>query len=91
MNLKEIVENIIKRRENDSSDAIEAIAEAEKYLQQAYQGRCFFELYELNRWSSVEYKVSISANLLAQELLLSEIHYELKSIIDAIEKKSRLT
>ena len=46
MNLKETIKAINNRRENDSNDAIEAIAEAEKYLQQAYQGRYFFELIQ---------------------------------------------
>jgi hypothetical protein len=46
MNLKEIVHSIQQHRLKDSDDALKNIANSEKYLQQAYEGRYLFELIQ---------------------------------------------
>lgn len=46
MNLKETVENLFNDSHKTPARGLSAIAEAERYLQQAYQGRYFFELIQ---------------------------------------------
>ena len=46
MNLKEIADNLFEDSKQTPIRGLNAIAEAEKYLQQAYEGRYFFELIQ---------------------------------------------
>lgn len=46
MNLKKIVDNLFEDSKRTPVRGLSAIAEAEKYLQQAYEGRYFFELIQ---------------------------------------------
>jgi len=46
MELRQLITSIRNRRLKDSDDALQAIAESEKYLQQAYEGRYLFELIQ---------------------------------------------
>jgi len=46
MNLKETADNLFQDSKRTPLRGLRAIAEAEKYLQQAYQGRYFFELIQ---------------------------------------------
>ena len=46
MDLEKVIDKIRIRRLSDSDDALSAIAESEKYLQQAYEGRFLFELIQ---------------------------------------------
>jgi hypothetical protein len=46
MNLKEIVETLYKSSRSADTRALSAIAQAEIFLQQAYEGRYFFELIQ---------------------------------------------
>jgi hypothetical protein len=45
-NLKEVVERLFEDSQQTPIRGLSAIAEAEKYLQQAYEGRYFFELIQ---------------------------------------------
>lgn len=54
MNLKEISDKLLKDSNGTSSRGLGAIAEAEKYLRQAYEGRYFFELIQNVRDSNKE-------------------------------------
>lgn len=46
MNLKEIADKLFEDSKRTPTRGLSAIAEAEKYLQQAYEGRYFFELIQ---------------------------------------------
>ena len=46
MNLKETADKLFEDSKGTPLRGLRAIAEAEKYLQQAYQGRYFFELIQ---------------------------------------------
>lgn len=46
MNLKEIADKLFEDSKRTPSRGLNAIAQAEKYLQQAYEGRYFFELIQ---------------------------------------------
>jgi hypothetical protein len=54
MNLKDIADKLFKDSKQTPIRGLSAIAEAEKYLQQAYEGRYFFELIQNARDSNKE-------------------------------------
>ncbi len=73
MNLKEIIHNIQEQRLKDSDAALKNIANSEKYLQQAYEGRYLFELIQNVRDANKEDNVvgSVFIELKNEILIIS--------------------
>ena len=66
MNLKEIADKLFEDSKRTPTRGLSAIAEAEKYLQQAYEGRYFFELIQnvrdANKENNQEGEIFIELN-----------------------------
>ena len=73
MNLNFLIQNIQQQRLGDSDAALKNIANSEKYLQQAYEGRYLFELIQNVRDANKEAKMigSVFIELKDETLIIS--------------------
>lgn len=71
MNLEEIVENLYQDSARTTPRGLALIAEAERYLQQAYEGRYFFELVQNVRDANKELEQDGDIRILLESGVLS--------------------